>query len=167
MQLGLQNRRNMSVRMIFATIFATQNTRVFSNVSDVTLLFSPSLKIYKTKNYATMMATSSLLLLRHCLWHRHARQPTSSSITLLRYFDRRYVTAFVVGSQDYVQHSASAHDIKIFFSFYVHRIIDKRLLWRCHRTTWTIYMYSRLGCTLLANLAPPIQPKLTYILWYA
>ena len=53
-----------SVRMIFATIFATQNTRVFSNVSDVTLYFLRLLKNCKTKNYSTMMATSSLLLLR-------------------------------------------------------------------------------------------------------
>ena len=48
----------------------------------------------------------------------------------------------------------------------VHRIINIRLLWRCHRISWPIYMCSRLGGTLLANLAPPIQPKLTYI-WYA
>ena len=36
----------------------------------------------------------------------------------------------------------------------------------CHRTTWPIYMYSRLGGTLLANLTHPIQPKMTYI-WHA
>ena len=54
----------MSVRMIFATIFATQNTRVINDVSDVTLYLLLLLKNCKTKIYATMMATSSLLLLR-------------------------------------------------------------------------------------------------------
>ena len=54
----------------------------------------------------------------------------------------------------------------ILLLYYVHRTIDKRLLWRCHLTTWPIYVYSFLGGTLLANLASPIQPKLTYI-WYA
>ena len=72
----------------------------------------------------------------------------------------------MVGPQEYIEDGASADDIKIFCSDYVHRIINIRLLWRCHRHIWPIYMCSRLGGTLLANLAPPIQPKLTYI-WYA
>ena len=43
---------------------------------------------------------SSLLLLCRCLWYRHGRWRTSSSMTLLCYHDRRFTTTFVVGSQD-------------------------------------------------------------------
>ena len=57
----------------------------------------------KTKD-ATMMATSSLLLLRRCLWYRHTRWPTSSSMILLRYSGRRFVTTIVFGSQGYVEY---------------------------------------------------------------
>ena len=114
---------------------------------------SPSLlKIWKTKTKdATMMATSSLLLLCRCLWYRHTRRPTSSSMILLRYSGRRFVTTIVVGSQGYVEYGAPADEIKICYSVYVHRIITIRLQWRCHHRLWTIYMYVCLGCTFLAN----------------
>jgi len=52
------------------------------------------------------MATSSLLLLRRCLWYRHTRWPTSSSMILLRYSGRRFVTTVVVSSQGYVEYGA-------------------------------------------------------------
>ena len=68
-----------------------------------------------------MMATSSLLLLRRCLWYRHTRWPTSSSMILLRYSGRRFVTTIVVGSQGYVEYGAPADEIKICYSVYVHR----------------------------------------------
>ena len=110
------------------------------------------------------MATSSLLLLRRCLWYRHGRWRTSSSMTLLRHYDRRFATTFVVSSQDYIEDSASADDIKIFFTAYVRRITDKRLLWRCHHSIPTIYMYSCLRCTSLANVALPIHLKRSCII---
>ena len=101
--------------------------------------------------YATIMATSSLLLLRRCLWYRHTRWPTSSSMILLRYSGRRFVTTIVVGSQGYVEYRAPAHEIKIYYSVYVHRIITIRLQRRCHHRLWTIYMYVCLGGTLFGQ----------------
>ena len=63
-----------------------------------------------------MMATSSLLLLHRWLWYRHTRWPTSSSMILLRYSGRRFVTTIVVGSQGYVEYGAPADEIKIYYS---------------------------------------------------
>ena len=110
------------------------------------------------------MATSSLLLLRRCLWYRHTRWPTSSSMILLRYSGRRFVTTIVVGSQGYVEYGAPAHEIKIYYSVYVHRIITIRLQWRCHHRLWTIYMYVCLGGTFFGQCGAwsSIHPNDTY-----
>ena len=113
------------------------------------------------------MSTSSLLLLRRCLWYGHGRRGTLSPWYAEDYTVRRFFTSIVVGPQGYVEYGAPADDIKIFSYYYVHRIINRRLMWRCHRTTWTIYMYSRLGCTLLANLASPTSHSSQAYIWYA
>ena len=111
------------------------------------------------------MATSSLLLLRRCLWYRHTRWPTSSSMILLRYSGRRFVTTIVVRSQGYVEYGAPADEIKIYYSVYVHRIITIRLQWRCHHRLWTIYMYVCLGGTFFGQCGAwsSIHPKIHMI----
>ena len=54
------------------------------------------------------------------------------------------------------------YDIKKYYSAYVHRIIAIRLNLRCYLRRGTTYMYSSLGCTLLASMNHPIHLKHTY-----
>ena len=124
------------------------------------------LKIDKTKNYAAMMATSSLLLLRRCLWYRHTRRPTSSPMILLCYSGRRFVTSIVVGSQGYFEYGAPADEIKIYYSVYVHRIITIRMQWRCHHRLWLIYISSRKIITTCTNEQHSMFYILTVVNWW-
>lgn len=66
-------------------------------------IFMSSSHIHMTLHFQNLRnhdGHSSLLLLCRCLWYRHGRWRTSSSMTLLCYHDRRFTTTFVVGSQD-------------------------------------------------------------------
>ena len=83
-------------------------------------------------------------------YHRQATQ--------LRCSDDLFDTIIVVSPQGYVEDSASADASSKSIATYVHRIINIRLLWRWHRTFYSIYMYSRHWYPLLGNLDPSIHP---------
>ena len=85
-------------------------------------------------------------------YHRQATQ--------LRCSDDLFDTIIVVSPQGYVEDSASADASSKSIATYVHRIINIRLLWRWHRTFYSIYMYSRHGYLLLGNLDPSIHPSI-------
>jgi len=65
-------------------------------------------------------------------YHRQATQ--------LRCSDDLFDTIIVVSPQGYVEDSASADASSKSIATYVHRIINIRLLWRWHRTFYSIYM---------------------------
>ena len=142
-------------------------THVSGNVSDVTLLFSPSLKIYKTKNY--MQPWWPLLR-----FYYYADTSNRDMLGGERHHQQPYYAIMIddMLPPSWLAHKTTSKMVhrswhqNILLLYYVDHIIDKRLLWRYHLTTWSIYMYSCLEGTLWANLASPIQPKLTYI-WYA
>ena len=79
--------------------------------------------------------------------------------------DDFFDTTIVYCSQGYVEESLRWCHQKSLLTTFVPRIINKRLLWRWHRSFYSIYMYSRRGYPLLGNWILLFTPSIHTNAW--